>query len=366
MLELPTCTVSGSPRALGEALGEHWRSAIQAFTDARLRALRVNLRSAGCQDMTAFFALADRCQACHAAWDVAGHAELLGVARASGVDPVHLFAAANLTDLRDVALFGPERLIHASPGAEGEGCTAFALPPVLCRDGRQIIGQTWDLNPPDIDFVIGLHRLPDEGPETWSVTLCGCPNLVGMNEHGLYCGTTNIKTRDARIGVGYMNTLHRALGCRDRAEAIACITQAPRAGAHTFWLADADGASELECSATRCHRRDCADTPLVQTNHCLAPPIADLAAEAPSPSSCARLDRAQAILAEGAHDLSSIRRLFADRSDGMDSINRLPEDGTDTTTNSCLIAFPARRELHACRGPADRGVWQQLSFQRSV
>jgi hypothetical protein len=51
-----------------------------------------------------------------------------------------------------------------------------------------------------------------------------------------------------------------------------------------------------------------------------------------------------------------------DRSDGVDSINRYTEDDQGTTTNACVIAVPARRELWACRGPADRGAWVQLAF----
>ncbi|MEA1619090.1 hypothetical protein SOQ14_09185 [Erythrobacter sp. T5W1-R] len=59
-------------------------------------------------------------------------------------------------------------------------------------------GQTWDLNGPDVDYVIALHRLPDDGPETWTVTCAGCQTLMGMNAHGLAVGTTNLKTRGAR------------------------------------------------------------------------------------------------------------------------------------------------------------------------
>ena len=51
-----------------------------------------------------------------------------------------------------------------------------------------------------------------------------------------------------------------------------------------------------------------------------------------------------------------------DRSDGVDSINRFAEDEQGTTTNACVIAVPARRELWACRGSADRGEWVRLRF----
>ncbi|MFW5829305.1 MAG: C45 family autoproteolytic acyltransferase/hydrolase, partial [Planctomycetota bacterium] len=292
-----------------------------------------------------------------------GHAEHMAVAAAADCQPVELFAAYNLTDMRDVALFGAHALAVADPPADAEGCTALQLPPSHARQGAFIQAQTWDLNPGDIDYVVAVHRLPAAGPESWTVSLVGAPCLMVMNEHGLSLGTTNIKTRDARPGVGYMNVLHAAARCRHRAAAVDLIAAAPRAAAHTFWVADASGACELECSAERCRRRECATAPLVQTNHCLDPEIAALAAEEPSASSQARLARAQAILAQGEHDLDSLQVLFSDRSDGVDSINRLHEDRTDTATNACAVMQPAARRFDACRGPSDRGRWQLLAFE---
>ena len=58
----------------------------------------------------------------------------------------------------------------------------------------------------------------------------------------------------------------------------------------------------------------------------------------------------------------SVQALFSDRSDGINSINRYAEDLQATATNAVFIAVPARREAHACRGPADRGEWARLSF----
>jgi hypothetical protein len=85
--------------------------------------------------------------------------------------------------------------------------------------------------------------------------------------------------------------------------------------------------------------------------------------EPPTASSKKRLARAEQQLRAGAQDVDSLRALMRDRSDGVDSINRYTEDAQGTTTNACLIAVPATRELWACRGPADRGAWVQLPFR---
>ena len=109
-------------------------------------------------------------------------------------------------------------------------------------------------------------------------------------------------------------------------------------------------------------RRDLHDVPIVQTNHCQVPAHQTLEGEPASPSSRARVARLAALVAPGKQDVDSVRRAFADRADGVDSINRFAEDGQGTATNACLVAVPARRELHACRGSADRGAWVKLGF----
>ena len=68
------------------------------------------------------------------------------------------------------------------------------------------------------------------------------------------------------------------------------------------------------------------------------------------------------VLAAPRVGLEDLRRLFSDRSDGAESVNRYVEDGTGTSTNACMIAEPARGLVHACRGPADRGRWSEFSF----
>ena len=359
MFELPCLRVTGSTRAMGLAHGEHWRHSIQAFVDIRLRTIRVNLYQAGIRDDAGFLALCQQSLRQLADWHPTGYTEHLAVAEGATVDPVRLFAAYNLTDLRDVAMFGEHRL------ADQEGCTACLVPSNRSRSGHLLQAQTWDLNPPDIDYVVAVHRLPENGPETWSVSLTGAPSLMGMNQHGLSVGTTNIKTTDSRPGIGYMNLLHRALQCTDASEAEALVQAAPRAAAHTFWLADTNGGVELECSASRVAIRRCQDQAIVQTNHCLADHIAELAAETPSSSSRARLQRATQLLAANNQDVASLQALFADRDGDLDAINRLHEDGTDTATNACIIMSPATRDIWACRGPSDQGRWLELAFERA-
>ena len=187
--------------------------------------------------------------------------------------------------------------------------------------------------------------------------------MVGLNSAGLAVGTTNVKTRGSRVGVGYMGILHRMLACTTFDEAARVCETAPRAAAHTYWLCSPEHQADWETTATSCVRRDVAERPLFRSNHCLVGAHSALEAEGPSSSSRARLARLDQRLTEGRWGVAELQGLFADRSDGVDSICRYAEDGQGTATDSCVITLPARGELWACRGPADRGRWIRLDFR---
>lgn len=351
---LPIVECAGDARSLGNQQGEQLRERIGAFIEQRLSAFAEYSRERGGPSVEQFLEAGARCLRVYEQWDPEGAAENAGIAEAANVSAEALYGSTNMTDVRDVLLLPP-------PPAD-EGCTSLLVPPARSRSGDVLVGQTWDLNPTDLDFVVAVHRRPENGPETWSVTVAGALSLTGMSARGVAVGTTNIKTRRSRVGVGYLSLLHRAIRAGSAAEARELVRSAPRAAAHTYWLADSIGASELECDPESVVERRAEAQPLARTNHCIASALREAEGEAPSVSSQKRLKRAQEALAAAPQDVASLQALMRDRSDGVDSINRYTEDAQGTTTNACLIASPARLELWACRGPADRGEWRQLHF----
>ncbi|HXK21022.1 MAG TPA: C45 family peptidase [Polyangiaceae bacterium] len=355
LLKLPIVECAGAARALGNQQGEQLRERIAAFIDQRLTAFAEYSRERGGPSVEQFLAAGGACLRAFETWHPEGAAENAGIAEAAGVSPEALYGATNMTDVRDVLLLPASKT--------DEGCTSLLVPAALSQSAQVIVGQTWDLNPTDLDFVVAVHRRPTTGPETWSVTCAGALSLTGLSALGVAVGTTNIKTKRSRVGVGYLSLLHRALQAGSAAEARELVRSAPRAAAHTYWLADALGATELECDPdTVVERRAQGQQPLARTNHCLSDSMRGAEGEAPTASSQKRLARAEQQLRGGAQNVASLQALMRDRSDGVDSINRYTEDNQGTTTNACVIAVPARRELWACRGPADRGEWVQLKF----
>lgn len=357
LLKLPQLTFYGTPSQIGEAHGAELRARIRDFVPMRFDATLEYLRALGYRDVGPLVAVGRKCLDAYAAWHPQGYAEHCGIARGAGVDAAELYTAANMTDMRDVLALGG----HLP--ADAEGCTAVLIPGAFARSGHAIAAQTWDLNPQDLDYVVAIHRVPDDAPATWSVTCTGCLSLVGMNDRGLAVGTTNIKTHGSKVGIGYMGVLHKMLSSRTFAEAAEVCATAPRAAAHTYWLASPEQLAEWETTAWSAVRRDAVDGPMGRTNHCLIAEHAARQGEPASASSTARLARVgDRLRADAPHDVASLQAMFADRQDGVDSINRFAEDGEGTSTNSVVIAIPAERTLWTCRGSADRGEWIALKL----
>lgn len=370
LLDLPQLTLRGSVAAMGQQHGEALRQMIQAFVPMRFEATAEFLAGMGLGSVGQLVDVGRQCLEVYARWHPEGYAEHCAIAKGAGVDAGELYTAANMTDVRDVLAFNrPVQQVNSvAPRplpADAEGCSVALVSAARGDGGQAVVGQTWDLNPQDLDYVVAFHRLADDGPETWSVSCSGCLSLVGMNQHGLAVGTTNIKTHGSKVGVGYMGVLHKMLNSRSYAEAAAACLDAPRAAAHTYWLADAERQTEWETTAWSAVERHPQRGLLLRTNHCLIADHAAVEGEAPSASSQARLRRMSGELGDRQGvTLLDLREMFADRRDGVDSLNRLPEDAQGTATNSVVVGIPAKRELWACRGPADRGDWQRLEFER--
>ena len=369
LIELDIVDVSGSPRELGRGQGEALRPRIQKFVQMRLDAMAGYFAERGQQGHERVPELGAAGLKIYAEWDPEGYEEHLGLAEAADIAPELLWTVTNMTDFRDAVILAAPSGPPIKPGQKepDEGCTSVLVPGSHTKDGNALVGQTWDLNPPDLEYVVGVRRRPSAGPQTFSVTCAGCLSLVGMNEHGLCVGTTNIKTYGSCAGVGYLGILHAAIRQPDALAAKQRVETAPHAGAHTYWLADAELQLEWEASPNGAFLRTTAQGPLGRSNHCLAEPHIAIQGELASESSLARVARVPAFIEakqpSGGMDVEAMQALFASREDGLYSINRYPEDNQGTATNAVFVARPAERRAWTCRGPSDRGRWVEIDFR---
>ena len=262
MIDLERIVVSGTASDMGEQYGEAARDKIVQFINVRMDAVNQYAADRGRASANGILDVGARSLSLYQEWDPEGYEEHMGIARGANVDAVLLYTSTNMTDMRDALLLRD----GAQLPPDNEGCSAILIPQHMTRAGQAIVGQTWDLNPPDIDYVLAVHRKPLTGPQTWTVTCAGCLTLVGMNSHGISVGTTNIKTYGSRAGVGYLSILHKMIRARTVDEASQALS-APRSGATPTGRRRPIYGIETNPDSHALRRAH--DKAICHTNHCL-------------------------------------------------------------------------------------------------
>lgn len=362
---LDVIELAGTPRHMGEAFGEVCRTQAHELYERRLHAAIAYARVHAQRefDDQRVLELARQCLPISERYDPVGFEEFLGIARGANLAAEQLFVTQGLTDLRDVLAFSDvadpaAAMVPEDPDAEG--CSAFIVAPDRARDGHLLAGQTWDLATDNMPYVRLVHRRPDDAPETVSLTLTGCLTLIGLNSEGVAVGNTNLRTRDARLGLQYLSILHRALRCRTLDEAVPTIADAPRSAAHFYYLAEAGRAVGLECSAARCERFDVDRGVFVHCNHALTDTIAAIEAPIASDSTAFRQRQLSDLLEshKASIDVKDVTAAMSDRTGGDQAVCRYRTGPFDISTNAAVVMSPADGEMHACRAQPDRGQWR--------
>lgn len=341
---------------MGQQLGSTLKAETQRFYKIRLQIAIDQAWIYGQRrvDEAQVLRAARACLPATRAYDPAGFAELRGLAEGAGLSMEQILALNGLTDLRDwLAWEGHEDSLG--------GCSAFVVQSDATRSGDLVCGQTWDLATNNMPYVIGVHRQPDDAPQTWTLTTAGCLSLIGMNEDGVSVGTTNVRTQDAGAGVVYLSMIHKALGQSSVEDAIDCVLDAPRVSGHFFYIAGPDGAaSAIECTGRLAHRRDLHAGVYVHCNHCLIPENAALEGQDPSDSSMFRTTRLQDLFERNApnNDLDAAKRFLADTEGGLNAICR--DDTQGVSSNGAVVMVPARGEIHGCHGLPSTAPWHDL------
>lgn len=355
---------SGTEREMGLSFGETSRAEIHDLYRRRIDNAIAQAKRYGGQvvDEGDVLAVAQASVAVTRAFDPHGMDELEGIAAAADLALVKVLAMNGLTDFRD-ALSWPG---NAAASADVGGCTAIVAAPDATRTdaapeaGHVLAAQSWDLATDNLPFVIGVVRRPKDRPATCTLTTDGCLSLIGMNEHGLAIGTTNIRTTDARPGVNYLSVIHKALAQTTHEAAAEVIARAPRAGAHFYYVASAERVTLLECSARNAIRRELERGVAVHANHCLEPENQAIEGSAATSSSRHRQARMEALGAERPLTFEKIRGFFADTDGGADAICRDDFDGLNT--NGAVVMAPGTRRIELVHGVPSRGTWVALGF----
>ena len=363
MPRIRTLELTGSPYEMGWQHGIAYAEAIRHFSDERVL-LSGAPKWTGCSlDSAQVLALAEACLPAHHAYSPALMAELQGMADASDESLPRLIVNNGFTDFIDTVYALGERGQQPEPEYEAHNCTAFLIGNEAAAHGQAMYGQTWDMHASATPYVLLLHGRPDDGPAFLTLSVAGCVGMMGMNEAGICIGVNNLMGGDGQIGVTWPFVIRRALAQTTLEAALACVTQAPLAGAHNYLLLDREGRGfNIEAMSTRHEITPLNGSSLAHTNHCLFEYTAtcERAREPLSlASSEARLRVAEEWLTQrpssSAITPETLMALTRD-----EAICQRPQPPLDVESCGAIIMRPAAGELWACWGPPADGEYERF------
>lgn len=265
--------LSGSFYEMGYQHGQAYRDDIRHFAEERLQ-LSMSDKWAGVSlSRKEVLALAEACVAAHQQYAPDLMAELQGMSAATDLSLAELVIVNGFTDFIDTVYHaGMEKKQSLTPSRSEDNCTAFIIPNGATTDGHGFFGQTWDMHDTATPFVRLLRIQPTNGLACLVFTITGCVGMIGMNEAGIAIGINNLLGGDGQVGVTWPFVVRQALAQSTIDDALACITQAPLAGAHSYLLFDSYGRGyNVEAMSSRRHVTQLDTECLVHTNHCLIP-----------------------------------------------------------------------------------------------
>ena len=327
--------VRGTPRQMGEQLGEEAREEIRGFDAVALE--RVNLTVAVSEE-SALAVAADSIRRV-AAYAPEMLEELNGMAASSGVPAERLMLLQVRNQLRP----------------DDGGCTSFALSQPAAAG--TFVGQNWD-NDPELDpFTIVLTRRPEGEPAFMSISQAGLVAYIGVSDAGIGLCMNTLPAPCRQLGVPHYFTVRGMYRAGSLGGALEAVRRAERAIPANLILAAPDGLADFEITIGDVHVIGDDGTGIVtHTNHCVHPDLAPVNDDFPEliqsgPRKC----RVDELLRRAPRPLTeaSLREILSDHDGHPHSIcrhvNDHPENGYWTSVFSVII------DVGACRMQVSRG-----------
>jgi len=321
---LPLVDLPGEPHLCGQAHGEHLRADIAAGIER----WRADIAGSGVSPdilIADFVASRDFATATRT-WTPWLIDELDGIARASGTDPVELWAYQLIDELWE---FLRERLgKHRS-----EHCSTIGID---AGPGRTVIAQNLDL-PASYDGLLHVLRIApyDQRPGVSVVTAAGVVGMAGMNAAGVSVGVNSLPdVTSARSGLPVAAVVRGALAHTSAGLASEWLAHVPHASGQAYTIADADELTNVECDAAAVAVVPVRDGVVVHTNHALRLPRKTADTSPAAVDSAARLDFLQRHCPDA---LSAVEDLLTVLDDTSVPIRRADAPGMPNRTCATLM-----------------------------
>lgn len=362
-MPLETITLTGTAREMGLQHGEQLREAVQGMIRTRVElAVEAAARAHPRFDRQWCLNLAEESLPLLQRYSLPVFNELQGLAEGAQLTLPELVIGNGWTDFKDLLALR----VHADQAEEEiNECTSVVVGGNLMADGRTYLAQTWDMNVSAGQYMLLVRREPSDGPRTLSLTTAGCLSLIGLNEHGLAVGNTNLAPLDARPGIFYLALIHQALAQRTFEDATEAITRAQRMSGHYYYLGGSYG--EFMGLETTAARHEIIIPPLgtyVHTNHYLQPALlaTGLTTEA-GPNTLGRQAQMEKLAAAlpGELDRDDLTRLLRDH-DGPQPVCRHNDNPSGAATLGAAILCPQSLTLWVTAGNPCENDFESFSF----
>ena len=265
--------------------------------------------------------------------------ELDGAAEGAGLDPLAVFAAS---------------VEELAPVEAPTGCSDLVVTGARTTDGHLLVAHTNDLYAEDEDGIVAIEwRVPDE-PVVF--TLGSGPWIsVGWNDAGLSVTGNEVSPNDERVGIPRLLQVRDVLTRRTLGEAVDASLHPARSSAYNWVLAHREGtAANVEASATSAGIDEPQDGFLAHTNHYARADMRGFERPGDYASSCARLERARELAADGGFTAERLRELLADHENGENAICRHGDEPKSVKTVFWCVADVTAGKITYGRGnPCD-------------
>ena len=349
-MTIPTIKLSGSLYDMGYQHGKTYADSIRMFTEERMH-LCTDVNWTGFDlSHQEIMELGKACLEEHYAYAPTLMTELEGMAAATELGMVELMIMNGFTDFVDLIYKAGSEKQEPQKTMISDNCTAFLVPDNATADGHGFYGQTWDMHATATPYVILLEGQPDDNPNFLVFSITGCVGMIGMNDQGIAIGINNLSASDGQVGVTWPFVIRKALMQDNLDDAVACVVDAKRTGAHNYMLFDKHGKGyNIEAMSTECQITELDDGCIAHTNHCLIESNIDLERYRPpelQQLSINRLNRADNFLSE--RPITEEMLMEITRDEGGICVQTKPP--LDIETCGAAIMRPATGDFWAVRG----------------
>ncbi len=328
--------VVGTPREMGQQLGEAACEEVRAFCEVALERLQETIQVSRDQAQT----LAEQCLPFAKGYSPDSVEELQGLAEAVDLP----FWKIMLLQIRNQFTADPD-----------SGCTSLSLPATSQRSA--IVAQNWDNDPALDDFTIVLTRRPLGKPALMTLTQAGLIAYVGFNEAGIGACLNSLPAPSRPLGVPHYFTLRELYEANSLDAAVHSIRRVHRAIPANIMLTTPEGPANLEVTIDDVKVLRPEETSwITHTNHCLHPDLCEYNEQFPELiGSHPRKARIDDLLSANANEIGveEIKVALRDHQGHPRSICRHANDepgfGFWQTVFSVIIE-PAQKRMHVSRG----------------